>query len=176
MQIIECKYNPDFLLYSDGRMFSKQSNLFLKTRVRRHGYLSYFFRDITKEQLIKNKTWKNKTGIRRAFSIHRLLAEHFIPNPNNYNEVNHINGIKDDNRLENLEWCNHSENCKHAISSGLHKPNKGEKHWKSILKEKDVFEILNSNLNCNILAKKYNVSRRTIYAIRSKQNWKHLSN
>lgn len=52
-------------------------------------------------------------------SIHRLLAETFIPNPLSKRCVNHINGIKHDNRLENLEWVTDKENVSHAISLGL---------------------------------------------------------
>ncbi len=56
---------------------------------------------------------------RKAIRVHRLLALTFIPNPLNLPEVNHKNGIKTDNRLENLEWCTHRKNIQHAASTGL---------------------------------------------------------
>lgn len=60
-------------------------------------------------------------GIRKSYSVHRLLAQAFIENIQNKKQVNHINGIKDDNRLENLEWCDNSENQKHAYKTGISK-------------------------------------------------------
>ena len=51
--------------------------------------------------------------------VHRMVAETWIPNPNNYREVNHINGDKDDNRVENLEWVTHRQNMHHAVRTGL---------------------------------------------------------
>lgn len=71
----------------------------LKPLARQHGYLAV--------QLWGNGG--NKRGF-RTFSIHRLVAEAFIPNPNSYPEINHINEIKTDNSVENLEWCTRKQN------------------------------------------------------------------
>lgn len=52
-----------------------------------------------------------------SISVHRIVAKHFIENPNNYLQVNHKNGIKTDNRVENLEWISNSENMLHCYKS-----------------------------------------------------------
>lgn len=68
-----------------------------------------------------------KEGQGKTFHIHRLLAEHFIPNPKNLPQVNHKNGIKTDNKIKNLEWVSHLENMKHASENGLFPT--GDDHW-----------------------------------------------
>ncbi len=62
-----------------------------------------------------------KNGIVENFRLHRILAEIFIPNPLNKPQLNHINGIKHDNRIINLEWCTISENVQHSYDMGLNK-------------------------------------------------------
>ena len=62
-----------------------------------------------------------KNGEYKNHSIHRLVAETFIPNPNHYPCINHINGLKKDNRIENLEWCSYTHNNKEAYRLGLNK-------------------------------------------------------
>lgn len=61
-------------------------------------------------------------NVRKSFFIHRLVASSFIENNDGLPEVNHLNGIKTDNRATNLEWCTSSDNSKHAIRIGLQKP------------------------------------------------------
>lgn len=60
-----------------------------------------------------------KNGINKNHLVHRLVAEAFIENPNNYPVVNHIDGNKLNNKLTNLEWCTYSYNLEHAIKIGL---------------------------------------------------------
>lgn len=130
------------------------------------------------------RTALNKNGVCRRFSVHRLVASAFIPNPENKPQVNHINGVKHDNRMQNLEWCTHSENKKHCFKIGLQKPNtinvgvRGSKHPKAKLSEKDVLRIrklASKGVSTkNILNRYPQMSCTNINAIIAKRIWKHI--
>ena len=99
-------YEGLYQISSYGRLMSlhKQSNRLLKGKYDKDGYVEY--------ALCRN----GKVKYRRS---HRLVAEMFIPNTEDKPMVNHINGIKDDNRVDNLEWCTNRDNTIHAWNTGL---------------------------------------------------------
>jgi hypothetical protein len=124
-----------------------------------------------------------------TFKMHRLVAEAFIPNPNNKPQVNHINGIKTDNRAENLEWVSNKENHDHAVQKGLMVRKKGYKrpNMKWLLGENNNNVKLTSEqvkeirrkfkpriYTREMLAKEYNVEPCTIKDIILKKSWKHI--
>ena len=114
----------------------------------------------------------------KSYQAHRLVAISFIPNPNNYPFINHKNGIKNDNRVENLEWCTNSQNVQHAYDTGLTNPKRGEQSSSSILKTTDVLYIRDNygkNGNSyNSMAKQYNTAPSNIFSIVKRKSWAHV--
>ena len=98
--------------------------------------------------------------------LHRLVAQTFIDNSENKEQVNHINGNKRDNRVENLEWATQNENQLHACKNGL-KPSK--------LTESDVLKIRNDKRTGSEIAKDYNIAFQTVSEIKNKKIWAWVS-
>ncbi len=94
----------DYVVYEDGRIWSNYSKRYLAHSIVRGNY-----HQVT--------LFINKTPVR--FKVHRLVAMCFIPNPNNYPHINHIDGNKNNNHVSNLEWCTSYYNNKHARDNGL---------------------------------------------------------
>ena len=114
---------------------------------------------------------------RKYFSVHRLVASVFMLNPLNYEQVNHIDGVKTNNHLFNLEWCNRSENMQHAIKIGLW-DNKGNKHPMCKLTEENVREIkklLAQKISHRTLAKQFGIGKTAIGNISKGLKWKHIT-
>lgn len=114
--------------------------------------------------------------------IHRLVAKAFVPNPENKKCVNHISGRKTNNYVENLEWCTHSENTKHAYAHNLEEPKFGEKNGRALHTEAEVREVcqfLEQGLTVREIANKmgydFSKEKHFLYNISSKSTWPHVT-
>ena len=119
-----------------------------------------------------------KEGARKMKAVHRLVLEAFKRNPENKLDTNHLNGIKTDNRIDNLEFATRSENMIHAFSNGLAEGPKGERNGKSKLTEKQVRIILWAlyfGAQQKELAKIFTVSKTIISKINIKSIWRHVT-
>lgn len=158
----------NYMVSNDGEIFSLKTDRYLNKFIAGRGY--YYV------HLIINGEKINK-------SVHRLVAEAFIPNPDNKATVNHKNGNKLDNHVSNLEWASYSENNTHMHmmkKKGLLKSYTHERKINTnIADESIILEIMNlletTDLSCSKIGKLYGMDQRRIHDIYSKNTWKHLS-
>ena len=117
-------------------------------------------------------------GIRTTFKVHRVVANHFLPNIENKPEVNHKNGIKDDNRVINLEWVDQSENQLHAYKMGLSVPRQGQKHGRAKLMDQDVAvmrELYDTGKYTHTeIANEFGIHREHCAQIIRRKSWTHI--
>lgn len=111
-----------------------------------------------------------------TFSIHRLVALYFIPNPQQYPEVNHIDNNPSNNDVSNLEWVTPKMNSEHCVRQG--RQSKGEHRPTSKFSESQVLEIRRlyqtGNFTQRDLAKKFQATQASIWGITSRKTWKHI--
>jgi hypothetical protein len=111
-------------------------------------------------------------------SLHRLVAEHFIPNKNRKPYVNHIDGNPLNNKAVNLEWTTPGENIRHSFSLGRRNPAIGPQNWNTRLEERDIraIRILNKDLKYSFgrISEMFGVTRTAIDKIIKNKNWKYV--
>ena len=142
---------PDYLVSTLGNVDSLKHGKRhrLAQRIKNNGYLQVGIR---------------VDGKQKYFCVHRLVAMAFIPNADGKPQINHINGIKTDNCVENLEWCTQSENQVHALKNGLRVARQNEDAFGAKLTNEQVIYIRNNpdGLTMKQLAKKFGVQRTTV--------------
>ena len=133
----------------------------LVAKVSSTGYCQY--------DLCKDKAVKQIAG-------HRLVAGAFLQNPESKKTVNHINGVKTDNRVENLEWATAKENSAHAYLTGLKVGAKGEKSVHSKLTDQQVVEIRAKAGTAKIkdIGAEYGVCISLVSQVINRKRWKHI--
>ena len=114
---------------------------------------------------ISSKMAKGYRGVKKKY-LHRLVAEKFIPNPHNLSDVNHKDGNKTNNHVNNLEWCTRQYNLNHAIETGLKVYAKGRRSAKRVLTDEQVREIRSSPEGCTTIARRLGVSKSVVLNVR----------
>ena len=147
-------YERNYLVFSNGDVFNLDGHR-MSPSVDKHGYL---------HGLING----------RNRSYHIIVAECFVPNPHDKPEVNHLNGIKTDNRASNLVWSTRPENILHAYATGLEKPVVGIEHHNSKLNDDLIRYIRKSDKSNYGLAKELGVDASTIRDVREYKTWRHV--
>ena len=145
----------DYFIDKEGNVYSKRKfNLLTKLKQYKTGHKGYVKVRINKKD----------------YFVHRLVAIAYLNNPQKKDTVNHIDGDKSNNHVNNLEWCTRSENCKHAYDTGLHKPYKGLKDKGNNNFFEEWINLIKQGMSMRKIGKEYNVSHRTVGNVIKKYN------
>jgi hypothetical protein len=155
----------------------------VERKIKRKDGTSQTKKSITKSKRIRkdyHATTLHKESERITYGVHRLIAMTFLPNPFNLPQVNHQDGNKLNNHLDNLEWSTGSDNIKHAIETGLRPNNlyQGEKNGMSVLTEEIVRKIImmlpDRSMRVSDIASKFGVRHTAVSRINTGKRWSHV--
>lgn len=154
-----CKYLTRYVVTKEGFVINKKTGKVLKYRYGTNGYPSVvLYHD-------DGKTEKD---------VHRLVAEAFLPNPENLPFVNHKDGNRNNPHVDNLEWCTAAWNSKHSYLYNGRVACKGKENGNTKLEENDVRMIkrmLSSGMKQRDIAKQFGVSQPSIHRIANGKTW-----
>ena len=156
--IYQNKNFEKFEISTNGKLRNSSTRIVYKTHINGNGY----------EQVCVSLGSRKQ---KKTFKIHKAVAETFIPNPDNKEEVNHIDGNKENNNVNNLEWVSGKENMKHAADNKLLNPNCGVDHPSAKLTKEDVIYIREHYVRGDkqygfaALGRKFNVHPSIIYKV-----------
>lgn len=115
----------------------------------------------------------------KRITAHKLVAKAFIPNPKKYQEVNHKNGIKIDNRVDNLEWCTHQQNMVHAFTELYPNIRQGSRNSRATITDDDALQIyklaMKNERSYADIGKEYGVSKSIVGNIKAGKTWSHVT-
>lgn len=150
----------DYFVTASGDVFNKRGHL-LKGANGSNGYL--FIR-----------AGSDKDRRRPTHLIHRLIAETFLPNPEGFPVVNHIDGNKRNNSVSNLEWCSYSRNNQHAVDTGLRKPIPKKLNERIVRDIKENCIKGDREKGCRAFARKYGIDKSTVIRIVNGEAWRRI--
>ena len=161
-------YEDIFSVTEDGRVYSKRTNKFLVQGTLKTGY-----------KVISSKIG-GRNGTSVCLRVHRMVAEAFIANPENKEQVNHKDGDKSNNNVYNLEWVTASENIQHAWDTGLKDSYtiSGEDNIMSkltteqVVRIREVYTPYSSKFGARALSRDFGVNKETILDIVHGRTWK----
>jgi len=147
---------PNYIVAYEGTVINKKTGRILKTDTNSCGYLRVTL-------CMDNKPKK--------FFIHRLVAQAYLENPDGFPQVNHLDGDKQNNTVENLEWCTQSINQYHAHANNL------QKRFTKVSEQqvKTICDLLGEGLSVRSISQVMDISRYIPEDIKRGKTWRHIS-
>ena len=162
------RFNGNYAVSDEGYIKNNKTGVVFRNQTNRKGY-----------SVVTIKPY-GRLGKSYNLRVHREVAIAFIPTDNILLQVNHIDGDKSNNRINNLEWCSVKENIEHSFKHDLQSSRKGTHNSSAKLSDIDILTIrklyvpYDKVFGCRALAAKYNVTHSTITRITTGQGWAHI--